>query len=152
MSGHQGSALHSPSYSPSLSANYSQRSPNYSPTAPAGQQFGANPSIPIKQNYSPSYSPSSPHYSKSPSYKQGTPQNPHASPKYTSEHSPYSPSNIGSAPGHGGHSSILSHGNNTGGGGTAVPTQTAYIPNLPAYNPSSPVYKQEESDEEGKEK
>jgi len=46
----------------------------------------------------------------------------------------------------------LSHGNNTGGGGTAVPTQTAYIPNLPAYNPSSPVYKQEESDEEGKEK
>lgn len=105
------SSIHSPAYSPNLSANnYSSRSPNYSPSAQ--MQFGGSShnqqvgGVQVKQNFSPSYSPSSSVLNKSPSYGGGVGgqhkgTTPHSmskhSPKYTSEHSPYSPSAIGSA-------------------------------------------------------
>ena len=134
-----------------------------------------------QQNYSPSYSPSSSVFNKSPSYgntgaaggHQGT--TPHSmskhSPKYTSEHSPYSPSAIGSAslhnphtlhhsgqPGHsaggaGGGSSIGGAPAGPSGGAAYIPSGTAN-PGVPqmAYNPASPVYKQENSSDEEEEK
>ena len=157
--------MHSPAYSPSLSAaNYSHRSPNYSPSTihptgvgvPAGAVPGGANVNPPKQGYSPSYSPSSAVFNKSPSYNQHTPHNiSKHSPKYTSEHSPYSPSHMGSGSGPhmgsgtGGASSGNMQGGSSSGPGQMPLPQNAYIPSsTTAYNPASPVYKQEDDEEE----
>ena len=138
----QGSAMNSPAYSPSMSAaNYSHRSPNYSPSAPGGTSGISMPSAGVQfpqsnmkqQSYSPSYSPSSAvGFGKSPGYSKHI-----ASPISPTLNSPYGISPLPNST----HSPKIA---------SSLPQQQ-YIPpttNRTAYNPKSPVYKQEEQDSE----
>jgi hypothetical protein len=135
----QGSAINSPAYSPSMSAaNFSHRSPNYSPAAPVGGAAGI--SMPVgsqiqqmqnKSPYSPSYSPSSAGFNKSPGYSKHIANSP-ISPM---DRSPYGISPL----------PISTHSPKMA---LNLPQQQQYIPPnssiRAAYNPRSPVYKQEE--------
>ena len=97
----------------------------------------------MKQNYSPSYSPTTtPQFKQSPKYA----INSRISPKYSlsggssSDQHVYNPSSIGSPRSVGPAGSSSQHeagGNSSYGGDEAKSASGLYIPSLPRYNPSS---------------